>query len=63
MKDYKLSEVQAICEQHSFYGEWCEGCPFAMDTDIGVVCKITGQNWQPTCWEIDEVQDDETRDN
>lgn len=50
MKDMKLSEVKAICEKHFVYGKWCENCPF----DKGQFCEITGQDYQPYQWDIDD---------
>lgn len=58
MKDYKLSEVKAICEEHYIEGKWCENCPF----DQGQFCEITGMDYQPFLWDIDkESKDDKQR--
>lgn len=50
MKDYRLSEIKAICEAHWVYDKWCKGCPF----DKGQFCEITGQDYQPFLWVIDK---------
>lgn len=55
MKDYKLSEIKAICEEHYIYGKWCKNCPF----DKGQFCEITGMDYQPCSWEIDEEGKDD----
>ena len=61
MKDYRLSEIKAICEKRKI----CKGCRFYKEVDnygrtIGVceVCDTT-----PKYWQIDkENEDDETEE-
>ena len=68
MKDYRLSEIKAICEKQTR----CIGCEFFIPLNdapaivvagipIARICKITAR--PPKLWQIEENEDDETRDN
>lgn len=66
MKDYRLSEIKAICEAHYK----CEDCEFSVewirqrDGKSFYDCSMILGDAQPYNWEIDkESEDDETRDN
>ena len=66
MKDYKLSEIKAICEAHYK----CEDCEFSIkwireeDGESCYDCSMILDGSQPYNWAIDkETKDDETRDN
>ena len=52
MKDYKLSEIQEICEKR---GERCANCP------IEDFCQNQVLN-TPRFWEINEEEDEENED-
>lgn len=54
MKDYKLSEIKKICEEHSTdYDRLCGKCPLRNG-----VCKEIEN--APATWEIDEKEYKET---
>lgn len=51
MKDYKLSEIKAICEKH----HECESCPLR-DNNEEILCGVF---LAPRFWQIDEEEQDE----
>ena len=55
MKDYKLSEIKAICEKHPI----CCDCPFCNLIGSTIFCDFA-DGMAPVNWQIDdEEQDDE----
>ena len=57
MKDYRLSEIKKICEEHSTdYDRFCGKCPLRNS-----VCKELEN--APATWEIDKRDIKQTRKN
>lgn len=50
MKDYKLSEIKAICKKQ----KGCEKCPLTADKGCYGVCKFSPAGTTPLSWEFDE---------
>ncbi len=51
MKDYRLSEIQAICEKmHNEFGE--NACIYCENNGLGDFCTVEFENY-PTDWYVD----------
>lgn len=56
MKDYKLSEIKAICEGHRYCNEQC---PFYTEACEETTCLLMAGHSAPNNWQIDEEEQDD----
>ena len=53
MKDFRLSEIKAVCKKQ----KGCEECPLSVKKAMSGVCTFSPIGTTPASWDIEETMD------
>ena len=59
MKDYKLSEIKAICKKYAGDKKCHKECPLYRGDNVGIRCQANMLYNEPCFWQIDEEEQDD----